>query len=151
MQVISDTTKPKSTYIPPEIHPIKLPEVRPQTMIEIPTHEGTAFVSITLIENTPLEVFVTSPVESKNAEVYDALARIFSIALRSGVPAREMIKQLEQANQKYGSVVSPLSAIVRAFKKLGINGGEKRCPNCDAIMVLEEGCMKCLSCGYSKC
>jgi ribonucleoside-diphosphate reductase alpha chain len=151
MQVISDTTKPKSTYIPPETHPIKLPEIRPQTMIEIPTHEGTAFVSITLIENIPLEVFVTSPVESKNAEVYDALARIFSIALRSGVPAREMIKQLEQANQKYGSVVSPLSAIVRAFKKLGINGGEKRCPNCDAIMVLEEGCMKCLSCGYSKC
>lgn len=151
MQVISDTTKPKSTYIPPETHPIKLPEVRPQMMIEIPTHEGTAFVSITLIENIPLEVFVTSPVESKNAEVYDALARIFSIALRSGVPARTLIKQLEQANQKYGSVVSPLAAIVRAFKKLGINGGEKRCPNCDAIMVLEEGCMKCLSCGYSKC
>jgi len=151
MQVISDTAKPKSTCIPSETHPIELPEVRPQTMIEVPTHEGTAFVSITLIENTPLEVFVTSPVESKNAEVYDALARIFSIALRSGVPARKLIKQLEQANQKYGSVVSPLAAIARAFKKLGINGGEKRCPNCDAIMVLEEGCMKCLSCGYSKC
>ena len=151
MQVISDTTKPKSTYIPPVTHPIELPEVRPQTMIEVPTHEGTAFISITLIENTPLEVFVTSPVESKNAEVYDALARIFSIALRSGVPARTLIKQLEQANQKYGSVVSPLAAIARAFKKLGINGGEKRCSNCDAIMVLEEGCIKCLSCGYSKC
>jgi hypothetical protein len=123
--------------------------------IVVPTYEGTVFIHITLIEDTPHlfgkqtgEVYVASPVESKHAEVYDALARIFSIALRSGIPVRTMLKQLEEANQKHGSVVSPLAAIVRAFKKLGINGREKKCPNCDTIMVLEEGCMKCFSCGY---
>ena len=25
------------------------------------------------------------------------------------------------------------------------------CPGCGALLVREEGCMKCLSCGYAKC
>lgn len=89
--------------------------------------------------------------ESKHAEIYESFARIFSVALRNGVPVKKLISQLEKANQKYGSVASVLAAIMRAFRMIGINSHEESCPDCSGVLVLEEGCVKCLTRGYSKC
>jgi ribonucleoside-diphosphate reductase alpha chain len=118
----------------------------------VDTSEGKVYINVSLSpEKDPLEVFITSPVESKHYEIYESFARIFSVALRNGVPVKKLLSQLEKANQKYGSVSSIPSAIIRAFRMIGINSHEESCPDCGGILVLEEGCVKCLTCGYTKC
>ncbi len=118
----------------------------------VDTSEGKVYINVSLSsENNPLEVFITSPVESTHSEIYESFARIFSVALRNGVPVKKLISQLEKANQKYGSVSSIPAAIIRAFRMIGINSHQESCPDCGGVLVLEEGCIKCLTCGYSKC
>ncbi len=148
-QVISSGARAISS---PITGPMKMPEIKPQKGLEIETSEGTVHISITILDDKPFEVFITTPVESKHSEVYEALARIFSISLRCGVPAKLLLQQIEDANKKYGSVVSPTYAILRAFRKLDINGGSKEaCPECGGALTLQEGCQKCVACGFSKC
>jgi ribonucleoside-diphosphate reductase alpha chain len=133
------------------MEPMKMPEIKPQKGLEIETSEGTVHISVTILEEKPFEVFITTPVESKHSEVYEALARIFSISLRCGVPAKLLLQQIEDANKKYGSVVSPTYAILRAFRKLDVNGSTETCPECGSGLALQEGCQKCVACGFSKC
>lgn len=143
-QVISSASE-KKTYD-------KTQNVLDAKRICVDTSEGKVYINVSLSpEKNPLEVFITSPVESKHAEIYESFARIFSVALRNGVPVKKLISQLEKANQKYGSVASIPAAIIRAFRMIGINSHEESCPDCSGVLVLEEGCVKCLTCGYSKC
>lgn len=130
--------------------PGDLPSVLDAKRICIETHEGRVYFTISFLGGTPMEVFINTPVESKSSEIYEAFARVFSIALRAGVPLSKLTSQLEKANTKYGSVVSVPYALVRAFRLLGVNG-EAKCPDCGASLVPEEGCLKCHSCGFSKC
>ena len=116
-------TSAKKTSGPRMMEPMKMPDIKPQKGLEIETSEGTVHISVTILDEKPYEVFITTPVESSHSEVYEALARIFSISLRCGVPANLLLQQIEDANKKYGSVVSPTYAILRAFRKLDMNGG----------------------------
>jgi len=118
--------------------------------IRVKTSEGNVYVIITHREDTPLEVFIHSPVESKYSEIYEAFARVLSTALRYKIPLKSLLDQLEKANTKFGSVISPVYAVLRAFRLLGMNGHGK-CPDCGGSLTPQEGCLKCFSCGYSKC
>jgi ribonucleoside-diphosphate reductase alpha chain len=128
----------------------KLPSVLEARRVAIETPEGTVYFNISFHRERPIEVFITTPAETKFAEVYEAFARVFSVALRGGIPLSRLTHQLERANAKYGSVVSVPYALVRAFRFLGVNG-EARCPDCGGELVAEEGCMKCRSCGFTRC
>ncbi len=111
----------------------------------------------------------------------EALGRIISKALQYGVPPAELVRTLRGINGGlYGSyqgrfVTSKADLIAVALETSGkvslpgINGEElvpqamqraltppskpgSPCPECgEATLVREEGCVKCYSCGYSKC
>jgi ribonucleoside-diphosphate reductase alpha chain len=119
----------------------------------IPTPDGNIYLHISLFENKPLEVFVSVPDDiTKGGENYVALARIFSLALRHEVPIKKLLAQLYKANKQFGSVNSVPAAIIRAFAKLNINGqGNELCPECSSELIQEEGCCKCLNCGFTRC
>jgi len=127
-----------------------LPSVLEAKRVCIETPEGKVYFNISFLDGKPREVFITTPAESKYGEVYESFARVFSVALRSGVPLSKLTSQLEKANMKYGSVVSVPYALVRAFRLLGVNG-EAKCPDCGGRLILEEGCLKCNSCGFTRC
>ncbi|WP_051409298.1 adenosylcobalamin-dependent ribonucleoside-diphosphate reductase [Syntrophorhabdus aromaticivorans] len=133
------------------VEPVELPKIRDQKLVEVDTSEGRVFVHITMSEKEPVEVFITSPVESKHAETYEALAMIMSDALRCGRSPEALLKHIQRANMKHGSVVSPTYAILRAFRMLGVNGCSDTCDECGGVVALQEGCQTCLSCGASKC
>jgi ribonucleoside-diphosphate reductase alpha chain len=143
-QVISSTENKKADDLPP---------VLDAKRICIDTFEGKVYVNISLSsEKEPLEVFISTPVETRYAEIYESFGRIFSVALRNSVPVKKLLSQLEKANRKYGSVSSIPAALIRAFRMLGIDGNQiENCPDCGGVLVLEEGCIKCLTCGYTKC
>jgi len=152
-QVISSAdapaaSAPQNPSYPPEL---ELEAVEEAKRIKVKTSEGTVYVVIVHRNGKPVEVFINSPTESKYSEVYEALARIMSTALRHRVPGSALLRQLEAANTKYGSIISPVYAVLRAFRMLGMNGNSNKCPDCGGELLAQEGCLKCPSCGYSKC
>ena len=154
-QVISstktkDTTKNRITDIDGDEN---LPAVMDSKRISVETSEGKVYLHISLFQDRkPLEVFITTPTDSKYSEIYESFARIFSVALRQGIDIETLLSQLEKANRKHGSVVSIPAAMVRAFRMVGLSGGQQEsCPDCGGVVVLEEGCLKCMTCGFSLC
>jgi len=67
-------------------------------------------------------------------------------------PVKKILSQPEKVNRKYGSVSSIPAALIRAFRMLGIDGNQiENCPDCSEVLILEEGCTKCLTSRYTKC
>jgi len=79
----------------------------------------------------------------------NALLRMISAALRHGADIQFVVEQLQKTE---GSMTSMTKSIARALKKYihdGTSSGEQ-C-DCGTKLVYQEGCLKCPSCGYSKC
>ncbi len=129
-----------------------LPPVLEAKRVRVDTPDGGIYVHIGYVDGQPVEVFTTTPEEAKHEEIYEAFSRIFSIALQHGVPLDRLLKQLDGANRKYGSVATIPAAILRAFR-LTQDGRptDLACPKCQGEVVLAEGCVKCRVCGWSKC
>jgi ribonucleoside-diphosphate reductase alpha chain len=132
---------------------IKIPIDAPARRILLNTAEGKIYVHPTIIDGRPWEVFMTTPTGGKSREIYDAFSRVLSVALRYGVPAEELLTQLEDANEDHGHISSIPAAIVRAFNICGIGRSTNgdNCPECGGILVREGGCNNCHTCGFTKC
>lgn len=86
----------------------------------------------------------------------EALTRLVSLALRHGAGADFIYEQLSKSK---GSIVSFSKAIGRTLKKYLSEGDvelKETMDGCnsdgkDCKIVREEGCLRCLSCGVSKC
>lgn len=98
----------------------------------------------------------------------EAIGRMVSLAWRSGIQARQVIKQLQgiscHSPSGFGEnkVMSCADAVAKAIQShMSANGGaavkEKRsflkgaCPDCGGIVEHEGGCVVCRLCGYSEC
>ena len=98
----------------------------------------------------------------------EAIGRMVSLAWRSGIQTRQIIKQLQgiscHSPSGFGEnkVMSCADAVAKAIQShMCANGGgpanEKRaffkgaCPDCGGIVEHEGGCAVCRVCGYSEC
>ncbi|WDN89714.1 ribonucleoside-diphosphate reductase alpha chain [Desulfosarcina sp. BuS5] len=130
----------------------------------ISTGCGKLYVTINYDEKGMCEVFAqmgkTGGCASSQIE---AAGRLISLALRSGVKAEAIIKQLtgircpSPAWQNGKMVLSCPDAIAQVLKGLsGSNLVEKNpmigvCPECGGLLAHMEGCLVCHACGFSKC
>lgn len=92
-----------------------------------------------------------------------AIGRLVSLALRSGVMPEQIIKQLKGLNcqspawTKNEKITSCADAIAKALEQeLGQmieaeKGLEGACPDCGSRLEFQEGCLVCVACGFSKC
>ena len=120
------------------------------------------YLTVNKQDDLPTEVFIQS---GKGGEEImadsEALGRLVSIALQYGVPAEAIVKTLRGINGgMYGSyqgrmVASKADLIAVALETAGVQTptlAGANCPeNCGGSLVREEGCVKCYTCGYSKC
>ncbi len=93
----------------------------------------------------------------------EAESRLISLALRSGVSPRVIVKQLSGIRcpspswQDGDQILSCPDAMARVLRKVGNVSVEHNetvvmsCPECGAVLEPEEGCMLCRSCGFSRC
>jgi ribonucleoside-diphosphate reductase alpha chain len=100
----------------------------------------------------------------------EAISRLVSLALRSGIDIEAILKQLRGIRcpspswQDGGIILSCPDAISRAVEKyLKTTGHEQggftfapqgtvgACPDCGEALENSEGCVVCKHCGYSKC
>lgn len=100
----------------------------------------------------------------------EAVGRLISLALRSGIDVGAVIKELKgircpsPAWHNGNVTLSCADAIAKTIERhIGVNGGKMvqmsdwtmdlspECPECGAIVQFKEGCVVCASCGYSQC
>jgi ribonucleoside-diphosphate reductase alpha chain len=150
----------ESTRIAPRPRPMRTQGVTER----ISTGCGKLYVTVNSDENGLCEVFAqmgkTGGCASSQIE---AAGRLVSLALRSGVKAEAIIKQLigircpSPCWQNGKIVLSCPDAMAQVFKNVTASdvteGGPMTgvCPECGGVLAHEEGCMVCKACGFSKC
>jgi ribonucleoside-diphosphate reductase alpha chain len=83
-------------------------------------------------------------------------AKLISGVLRHGMPIDKVVQLVSSLHLKSDNLNTWKNGVVRALKKYIPNGTRAKkgatCPNCGSEdLVYQEGCLTCLSCGYSKC
>ena len=82
-------------------------------------------------------------------------AKLISGILRHGMPLHYVVDLIEKMNLYDANINTWKSGVVRALKTFITDGtqvNDKICSDCTAgCLVYQEGCLKCVNCGYSKC
>ena len=185
-----------------KITPRERPDIIRGYTYRIKTAYGKLFITVNDDEfGNPFEVFShLGKAGGFFAAKAEAICRLISLALRSGIDAREVIDQLKgirgptptwtedgkmilslpdaiaqilekhlQKNQanlalefqtkdqpKLAENVTSSTVMANGFSKsspqsLADFGEAPACPDCGAMLEFSEGCLKCHSCGFSKC
>ena len=164
-----------------KITPRPRPQVVRGTTTKVMTGCGTLYVTINEDEyNQPFEVFMQmGKAGGCAASQLEAIGRLVSMSFRAGVDTKEIITQLrgircpapswEKGGTRIFSCADAIAKVIddrmREKEKKGeLQPQEVRmpvyikgknivgvCPDCGSALLHEEGCLKCMSCGYSKC
>ncbi|MDR1471382.1 MAG: vitamin B12-dependent ribonucleotide reductase [Synergistaceae bacterium] len=144
------------------VKPRKRPANLSGSTVKIRTSFGNLYLTLNMLGGRPFELFATLGKSGKDTQAHtEALGRLISLSLRSGVPVRDIIGQLKGIGgsqpifESDGIILSLPDAIAQGLERaLGetveISQGDM-CPACGAPLVHAEGCMRCVSCDYSKC
>ena len=145
------------------------PKVLKGWTYQMQTGCGPLYVTVNEDTNGLFELFTTmGKAGGCAASQSEAIGRMVSLAWRSGLQARQVIKQLQgiscHSPSGFGEnkILSCADAVAKAIQAhVAANGGkvqhEKRvflkgaCPDCGGIVEHEGGCMVCHICGYSEC
>jgi ribonucleoside-diphosphate reductase alpha chain len=81
-----------------------------------------------------------------------AITRMISTSLRHGVDSQFIVQQLEKADGTITSFNKAISRVLKKYIKEGAKESGVKCKECKQETVIrEEGCVKCSSCGWTKC
>jgi len=171
----SQTGAESAVTFPGTLHPRPRPAVTHGRTYKTKTGCGTLYVNINSDGYGFCEVFTqmgkSGGCAASNAE---AVSRLVSLALRSGIDPSAIVEQLRGIRcpiptwHEGEMVLSCADAIARTLEKaIKETGGTDaksqisfssldmgycpQCPECGGIMENEGGCSVCKSCGYSKC
>ncbi len=117
--------------------------------LKIATEKGNAYVIVSMDEeNNPLEIFLKTHTTFESEQDAEAITRLASLCLRAGIPAFQVIEQLEKANRRGGSLMSVPAQVMKALEKtIGPWVSEEKCPECESPVRRESGCVSC-DCGF---
>jgi ribonucleoside-diphosphate reductase alpha chain len=158
---------------PDRISRYRLPDTRSAVNHSVDIAGHKLYISVgTYEDGSPGEVFIVANKSGSTTRGYlDAIGGLISLGLQYGVPVDDIASRLEgtrfepagfTGNGNIKVTSSPLDYIGRWLKERFHSGGKpsgespkvstgELCPDCDGILYAGEGCMMCISCGYSKC
>jgi ribonucleoside-diphosphate reductase alpha chain len=169
--------KSSSESLQISLKPRKRPEIMQGITRLMKTGCGNLYVTINKDEkNKPFEVFTNiGKAGGCAASQSEAIGRLISLALRSGIEPQEIVKQLKGISchapvwSSTGKITSCSDAIAKAIEAEIREGNMERqktqeevkkdsevahygaCPECGSTLSYEEGCVICHSCGFTKC
>jgi len=151
--------------------PRKRPEETTAKIRKVNTGCGTLYISVAYDDQGICEVFSNLGKAGGCASAQlEAICRLISLALRSGIDVASVVKQLRGIRcpsiswEQGKSILSCADAISSVLENY-IDGDAKpkledyglaknlagQCPECSNMLVYQEGCYHCLACGYTKC
>jgi len=80
--------------------------------------------------------------------------RTISLALRHGAPINYVVEQLQKDREMdMFSFSRVIARVLKTYIQDGASPGKNVCESCDSVDSLryQEGCVTCMSCGWSKC
>ena len=134
---------------------------------KVQTGLGAMYLTVNEVDGQPFEVFATIGKSGRSITAKaEAIGRLVSLALRSGVALRDVVAQIKGIGGEHpvfrgkGLLLSIPDAIAWVLEKrylkderLGavtdIDG--QKCPECGEALVFQEGCLICPACGFSRC
>jgi len=149
--------------------PIERPFVLTGKTAKIPTSYGNLYLTVNEVNGRPIEVFTTMGKSGHETMAFtEAIGRMISLALRSGVRIHHIIKQMKGIGgsqpvwHEDSVIMSVPDAIAFGLTHLGYLDMEEKevmesmeetdmCPVCGATMTRMEGCITCTACGFSRC
>ncbi len=151
-----------------ETRPMDRPDIVYGFTQKVRTGLGELYLTVNEIDGKPFEVFATIGRSGRSITAKaEAIGRLVSLALRSGVHVSEIVKQLKGIGgehpvfQKKGMLLSIPDAVSWVLENRYMQSGSGRsfsnslskteCPECSTELVFQEGCFVCPSCGYTKC
>ena len=169
MQVLTKGDKKAKGSKKAKTHTLKKrPKVLNGKTIHIETGCGSLYVTINRDEEGCFELFTTmGKAGGCAASQNEAIGRLVSLAWRSGIPARAIVKQLigiscqNPTGLGKGRITSCADAVAKAIA-MYIDPDAKEdfntpnflrgaCPICGGVVEHEGGCFVCRACGYSDC
>ena len=174
MQVLSVAKKEQSkpeAVVPMEAHKAGRKRERPRALkgatYQMETGCGPLYITINEDNQGLFEVFTTmGKAGGCAASQCEAIGRLVSLAWRSGVQARQSVKQLigitchKPAGFGDNRITSCADAVAKAIQQHMSSKGEEiagftnnggACPECGGPVEHEGGCCVCHACGYSEC
>lgn len=144
------------------VKPLKRPANLVGSTVKVRTSFGNMYLTLNHFEGKPFELFATLGKSGKDTQAHtEALGRLISLSLRSGVPVKDIIEQLKGIGgsqpifENDGIILSLPDAIAQGLERvLGETveiAREDMCPSCGAPTMHAEGCVRCVACDYSKC
>ncbi|WP_051564520.1 LAGLIDADG family homing endonuclease [Desulfovermiculus halophilus] len=136
---------------------------------KVQTGLGDLYLTVNEVDGKPFEVFATIGRSGRSITAKaEAIGRLVSLALRSGVHVRDVVAQLKGIGgehpvfQKKGLLLSIPDAVAwilenRYLKEATPTGDAAHslvkpgCPECGQELMFQEGCFICQACGYTKC
>ncbi|MBQ4567418.1 MAG: vitamin B12-dependent ribonucleotide reductase [Desulfovibrio sp.] len=134
---------------------------------KVQTGLGAMYLTVNEVGGAPFEVFATIGKSGRSITAKaEAIGRLVSLALRSGVSVRDVVAQIKGIGGEHpvfrgkGLLLSIPDAIAWVLEKrylqderiTEVNDLEiQRCPECGEPLVFQEGCLICPTCGFSRC
>jgi ribonucleoside-diphosphate reductase alpha chain len=154
--------------------PRQRPKVTRGITERVNTGCGYIYVTVNFDENGICEVFSSLGKAGGCASAQlEATSRLISLALRSGIDTGSIVKQLRAircpaVSWEQGKLVLSCADAIGSVLEKYANGEDAeveesenstdfvrnwtgQCPDCGSILVFQEGCHICPSCGYTKC
>jgi ribonucleoside-diphosphate reductase alpha chain len=156
---------------PAKLTPRKRPTETTGTVARVNTGCGSLYITVAYDERGIFEVFATLGKAGGCATAQlEAICRLITLALRSGVELASVVKQLRGIRcpsiswEQGKSILSCADAIASVLEK-HIGSDDKpnlqdyglaknmagQCPDCGNMLIYQEGCYHCPACGYTKC
>lgn len=172
VQVLCTGEKGQEAVEKPTPEHVRAVRERPDVMYgftqKINTGLGVLYLTVNEVDGRPFEVFATIGKSGRSITAKaEAIGRLVSLALRSGIGVAEVVSQLKGIGgehpvfQKKGLLLSIPDAIAWVLEHryldgpaLVVKGNDLQrhlCPDCGMELVFEEGCHCCKACGYTKC
>ena len=142
------------------------PDVLTGITERIRTGYGNLYITINIHNGKPFEVFaqIGKSGWSTMADT-EAICRVISLALRSGVPVSAIIEQLAgiggesplyQNGKLIKSIPDAISMVLKKHFGEGVDESKatqyhESCPDCGTRLEHDSGCVTCRSCGFNKC
>ncbi len=156
---------------PQHLEPKARPDAVHGVTRALPTGCGKLYITVNADDRGPFEVFGNmGKAGGCAASQTEALARLMSLALRSGISADHLVKQLKGISchmpaweRGGGRILSCADAFAKGLERALADNGQQlsmdfepdkhlgACPECGGNLSYESGCVACHSCGYSQC
>ncbi len=136
---------------------------------KVQTGLGGMYLTINEVNGQPFEVFATIGKSGRSITAKaEAIGRLVSLALRSGVSVRDIVSQIKGIGGEHpvfrdkGLLLSIPDAIAWVLEKRYLEGSgavdehatsihTPTCPDCGGELIFQEGCHMCQGCSFTKC